>query len=522
MSPVLRTRCLPALLLPLFLILAAPAFGQQQPTAVKDEPTYLAGLIQEGQPREMYIFAILTMLRRYDVNQDGLDAGDIEIMEATEAARLRAQNVRNILIYDLDGDGRVTRDEVKRVVLGRPRGAFGTLPQQTLTSAIDRQINTIMKPDTNGDNVITYDEMRAYKPEGRASSSAQQIEMLRALLALDPNKDGQLTVNELTKLAEETFRRYDTDGNGVISGDEMAPIRGVRAAHDMDRLAKRICALPAPAKDDQVVVLGVYEGQSLSTASVMGMDEETTTGKLVIEPGNRPLYIVLTAYDGIIWQFSGATERVSQAVVIPRRNKDGPGAGVTGLPAAKVRFTAPGACYGYFTNVKESKAQRTRSIIEHAIGRPVDIFAGVYDLGSISLPSGTPGRPVKRNWTAVTGQDGGVYREFVRFYPGGLSEIDPATVVAPAPAQRYDVLPSEAGLIQLIKAGSIEARNNGVFHIVKPIGRFPAGLAGAQAVTFILGKGVPMPAGNPGHSCVISEATGAALRNTPICRMRRR
>lgn len=56
--------------------------------------------------------------------------------------------------------------------------------------------------------------------------------------------------------------------------------------------------------------------------------------------------------------------------------------------------------------------------------------------------------------------------------------------------------------------------------IVKPIKRFPAGLNGSHAVVFVLAKGVPMPAGSPGHSCVISEETGAAAGNvSPLCRL---
>jgi len=42
-------------------------------------------------------------------------------------------------------------------------------------------------------------------------------------------------------------------------------------------------------------------------------------------------------------------------------------------------------------------------------------------------------------------------------------------------------------------------------------------LYGAHSVTFVLGTGVPMPAGTPGHSCVVSEATGRPLANEMIC-----
>ncbi|HXJ34551.1 MAG TPA: hypothetical protein VMS22_11020 [Candidatus Eisenbacteria bacterium] len=65
----------------------------------------------------------------------------------------------------------------------------------------------------------------------------------------------------------------------------------------------------------------------------------------------------------------------------------------------------------------------------------------------------------------------------------------------------------------LVGAGFVALRFNS-----RRIPRFPAGLAGAQAVSFTLGRGVPMPAGDPGHSCVISEETGLSLANERLCR----
>ncbi len=50
----------------------------------------------------------------------------------------------------------------------------------------------------------------------------------------------------------------------------------------------------------------------------------------------------------------------------------------------------------------------------------------------------------------------------------------------------------------------------GELKIVKKL-RFPAGLSGGHSVAFILGKGVPMPEGSPGHSRVVSEETGQII-----------
>jgi hypothetical protein len=101
--------------------------------------------------------------------------------------------------------------------------------------------------------------------------------------------------------------------------------------------------------------------------------------------------------------------------------------------------------------------------------------------------------------------------EFRRFSPGGVIEIDPRRVVASMPVERYEVLPQQAGLLQLVKQGKLAENGRGEFLIKEKI-RFPAELHGAHSVKFLLLRGVPLPDGSPGHSQVISEETGERLK----------
>ena len=113
-------------------------------------------------------------------------------------------------------------------------------------------------------------------------------------------------------------------------------------------------------------------------------------------------------------------------------------------------------------------------------------------------------------------------------------------VIATGPLESYEILPGDTGIAELMRAGSIVSRprqsfvgpdnqplkmaspyRGNFFEIVKPIPRFPAGLSGQDAVTFVLADGVPMPGGNPGMSCVLDGKTGQPLNESPICRRRR-
>jgi hypothetical protein len=70
-------------------------------------------------------------------------------------------------------------------------------------------------------------------------------------------------------------------------------------------------------------------------------------------------------------------------------------------------------------------------------------------------------------------------------------------------------------LQQLVQQGALTYRNR-EFQIHRKI-RFPAELTGAHAARFLLLKGVPVPDGDPGHSCVVSEETGRPLTNSLLC-----
>jgi hypothetical protein len=112
------------------------------------------------------------------------------------------------------------------------------------------------------------------------------------------------------------------------------------------------------------------------------------------------------------------------------------------------------------------------------------------------------------------GFDPGVWREAVRYWPGGLVTVDPRRIVAKAQVEPYKVLPSQMGLAQLVGAGAMQAQGRDRFRVVRPIAHMPPSMGGAHSVTLIFAKGVPLPPGDPVHSCVIREdggkPTGAA------------
>jgi Ca2+-binding EF-hand superfamily protein len=95
--------------------------------------------------------------------------------------------------FDRDGNGAVTRDEMR-------------------TTALER----FDKMDANHDGRLTLDEIQAAHRERAAQHFA----------AKDVNKDGKLTKDELPNMPDEVFARLDTNKDGALTPDELAAKAG--------------------------------------------------------------------------------------------------------------------------------------------------------------------------------------------------------------------------------------------------------------------------------------------------------
>lgn len=272
------------------------------------------------------------------------------------------------------------------------------------------------------------------------------------------------------------------------------------------------CELPAAAPGERIVLVG-SGANALATVTVAGQDEVTQTARVVVESGAEPLYVVLSAYRATIWRFEGQVERVARLVVVGMLPQ-----GTTGIARERVfdrsRYVQDrrdATCFPAFSETRSVDGVRARGIVERALGRAPDVFAvtssGVGTLRIPSVKSEVAQSEVEARMPR--GFDPSMYLEFTRYYPGGLVWVDAAAVSSNSKVEPYEVLPGRAGLAQLVASGALERlQDHDQYFVAKPIARFPAGLHGAERASFVLGKGIPLPAGDPGHSCVVSEETG--------------
>lgn len=475
--------------------------------------------LHSGELLEQFVAQRITPLRAADSDGDGLDREDVEFAARRRQAEMRANQISQALRHDLDGDFQVTRSELERTATG---------DEQYRGRSVD---NMLERFDSNGDDVISLKEA-AEAADGRPD------DQLEALLELDPSGDGVLTADELRKLAEQAFASVDRDGDGRVSPGEFSAVADRVRRVQLARSAP-VCDLPSLPDNAQLLVYGGYEGDAISTASIGGLDQETNLIEVAIEPGSTPLYLVLTSYESMLWQLSGATDRIAHVVVSssasarewrgdnkPKREGDavpppivaGTGwavrrqvsaAGVSGVPARKVTIANSG-CPPYFSSVEANKAVPAVATLRRSLGREPDVIIGSYSVQRVSLPSGRLTRASSESAKPPRGFDPEMWTEAVRYWPGGLVSVDPRRVVARARVEPYEVLPSQMGLAQLIGSGAIQRAPERKLRIVRPIAHMPPSMGGAHSVTLVVAKGVPMPPGDPVHSCIISEEDGTS------------
>lgn len=489
--------------------------------------------------KEQYFNALLSPIRSRGRDGRYIDKALIDEL----AAEAWSQHRRNVLVEvlgrDRNGDGVVTAAEVEAGLVKRDRLTGGPQSEVESRRRLDAKIETAMAADADSDGRITLAEASVFASGQADFRKAERDDSLEMLLKLDPNADGRLMDEELLDLGKKTFSHFDRNRDNRIDTSEAASAYEVQQSLRRPAAAKRAeepCAPPIAGPADEVVVLGAYEGSGISTVAMSGLDEPTTTGKLVIEPGKTPLYIYAAIFDSAVLRIEGATERVSKLVVTTRSSDVA--VGVTGLPRPKIHFAPPRACTKYFTESSSGDARAAAAIVANALSKSSAKPIGVYTLDSVALPSGrgavNPGgqsgsltirkggdkifirdgkvEVVQKSTDDLSserkGADRGTISDLKRFHPAGVVEIDLKDVVSRHPPAVYDVLPQQAGLIQLMEQGKVRRLSDGVYLIVSPLSRFPAGLDGAHSVKFMLARGVPMPAGSPGHSCVVLEETG--------------
>jgi Ca2+-binding EF-hand superfamily protein len=191
---------------------------------------YLLRRLYPNMTLDAYLKRIRGEFRMADANADGeISKSDAELLAQIRRASFRAMYLVQFFQADLDGDGVVTEDELRRwfrygFYSKEVRPATGKTVEQT----IEDKVHENMVADANHDGRITFAEALSYAnllPDIGALAAAPVYQ----LLAFAPAGKSALTKADLDAAAEKLFHEVDANGDGVVSAEEL---RAYRASHN--------------------------------------------------------------------------------------------------------------------------------------------------------------------------------------------------------------------------------------------------------------------------------------------------
>jgi Ca2+-binding EF-hand superfamily protein len=216
----------------------SPSLGPQKlgppPWPSQPEATeYLFSFLSTDITYEKFVQRLPAQFRELDWDSDGqISQSDVELETQFAVAHNRAFFAANLIMHaDLDGDGVVTEDELRRYLHVDRRSL---LSNDRTNELIEAEVRRIMAADADHDGRITFGEaeksVEALSIE-RVKRGDHLAESIRQLVQLAPQGKTALTQADFEVLYEALFRVVDSDGNGIISANEREAYRDkLRAA----------------------------------------------------------------------------------------------------------------------------------------------------------------------------------------------------------------------------------------------------------------------------------------------------
>jgi len=223
------------------------------------------------------------------------------------------------------------------------------------------------------------------------------------------------------------------------------------------------CGVADVPADHDLIVVGKVDSQTAITnlAFESSGHIETDLATVDVEPGSRPVTLAIVAQRNLIWEVTGAIDRLHVIVLADERSREN---GIVGMPPERVVFGDLTACGGVTwppsASEHAAKPNAVSGFYIH-VGRPPDKIIMVHDAMSVGIPSARLTLPdskpqgviIERNGVSGTrttqleyGKDGraqivgrasgpprsledGEILEDLDNIIGGIRKLDPAQVV---------------------------------------------------------------------------------------------
>jgi hypothetical protein len=489
--------------------------------------------------------ALNKLFRQFDPFNEGLTEEKLAYAQTLARAQKNAESVGLWLYYDLNADLKIDRNEAQTqftAQVGRHNLYRRHPPKKRRIGETSWDIEQLFLSDLDSNGVIEGPELHNMPFNAGVRFGLPQMEkdlaFAKAILAADPNNDGVVSESEAALLVAGALQDIEED---------IANLQLERQQLQDSMNCKKFDV----AENTRFVVLGAEGGNSLSTVSLAGQNDVTYAATVFVEAGAEPLTLMLSSGMPMIWKLSGATQRLSKVILAgpSRRTVEGtlgkPAVGAIGIDKSKITFFDTMMCYERYYNTRTLPGIRSKPFIEILANRPVDVLLVQKNLTVAAIPSGAGLQPksngqdekaiaalvaktgtryfsmgVAGKLVPLSGEGPPSFAEvsMTSYHPFAVMDFKPEEILTDAKPETYAVLPERSGLAQLQGEGKIRlVTDKHVMWTVKNQIRYPAGLYEKLATSFFVPKGVPLPNGNPGDSCIFSEDNGEVPPDGPGC-----
>lgn len=168
-----------------------------------------------------------------DADGNGISQSDFDLLDDLESARRRARHVTPLLQRDLNGDGRITKQELEKFFLKqatRPMrsGLISIQPTEAQIRDIQqRLVQGALRADQNKDGVLDFAELMADAENNNRKQRWRGRYDGRIPWSFDANKDGVIALSEFEMVVDRVVATLDQDRDGVASEREIKNFRAL-------------------------------------------------------------------------------------------------------------------------------------------------------------------------------------------------------------------------------------------------------------------------------------------------------
>ena len=257
----------------------------------------------------------------------------------------------------------------------------------------------------------------------------------------------------------------------------------------------RACGLVGLPDDAEAHLVGMYKGQKELDLQLGDSGHTTTEIEVVVGRTPRPIILVLSAYDPVVWKVGSTSAARIAAVLVSGHHTQALIGIPRSMPHRVLSTEQTRGCEPFYAHSAQNAAQEERKIVALS-GRGIGRFYGSYSASAVQVGEDVPSGPGGVSYSPeLTVDDYPVLRSEIPAGEKGIDALQRLGKIRLATAR--DVAAWSGDKAQQSKLASYVGMGR-VYVVLEEV-TLPSGLYGAHGRDFIIPVGVPRPKGPKAH-----------------------